>query len=131
MISFSSATIAKQVTAKTVTASEVDMLTITDKRFLQNSQFSVYVDSTVGSQKIYLRYYHSFDSGSTWYQVPVKDLATTKGELVNLPSIIDSSSPAKLVEDIAVTGSSAFKITAQTDANTATINVLTLVTRDN
>ncbi len=133
MIHYGPAGIAKQVSAIVATSSETLLLEIKDPRFLEKSQISVYIDATLGTSggnaKINLRYYASFDGGTTYYQIPVKNLST--GEIINLPSLVDSNSPAKFVEDIPLSGANAFKVTSQTDVGTATVNFATLVVRDN
>ncbi len=133
-IRYSPARIGGQVSAVTVTASELTVLEVKgDAGILQESQVSVFADAALavsgGNTQIKLRYYVSFDAGSTYYQTPIKNLAT--GQLANTPSIIDSTSPAKVVEDFPLSGANAFKITGQTDAGTATLNFLTAMFRSN
>ena len=133
MIHYGPATIAKQVSAVVPTSSEATLFTITDPRHLEKSQISIFIDATLGTSggntKLYLRYYVSFDGGSTYYQIPVMNLST--GEVLNLPDMVDSGSPAKFVRDIAVSGANAFKCTAQTDVGTATVNYASALVRDN
>jgi len=101
--------------------------------YAEFSQLSLFIDATLGTSggntKISLRYYMSFDGGSTYYQVPIKDLST--GQLQNVASVIDSTSPAKVVEDLPLSGCSAIKVTAQADVGTATVNTATMVHRNN
>jgi len=134
-IAYPPSSFVKQVVTKTVTVAAATLLELkgsSQSAYLRKSQITIYTDFTLGTaSKIYLRYYVSWDNGTTYYQIPVKDLTSTKGELTNLPSILDASSPAKVVEDLPLSACNAFKITAQTDANTSTINAITAVVRDN
>lgn len=100
------------------TASESDVLVIDDSNYIVgNTQLSIFSEFSLGSlSAIELRYYFATGekdgSGNLkWFQVPVKDAST--GELMNRPSILNSSSPSKVVEDIGISRAVAFKITAK------------------
>lgn len=119
---------------------EKTVLTVTDLRFLAKSQFSAFWDITLGTHtSMKLRYYFTTSklSGGNpiWHQVPTKNVST--GVLADIPSVVDSTSPAqstniRLVEDFGVSGATGFKVTAQGVAGTSgTVNTLTVMLRDN
>ena len=117
-----------------IAASETDLLKVTDPRFLEKSQISIFLSGleaglTGGATKVLLRYYFSFDEGVTWYQVPVINQAT--GEVVSIPDEVDSNTPAAFVRDIPASTATAFKVTGQTDAGTSTLTLGTVMFRDN
>ena len=127
-----------QVKAQTITVTETDLLIITDHAFLKKSQFTIYYDVILGvsgsNTKAYFGYYYSPDEGTTWFKAPLK--SATTAVLSDLPSIIDSTSPAqsthaKVIEDIKVSGATQFKITGKADLGTATLTSLTILGRDN
>lgn len=131
---------AGETLALATTVSEVTVLTVTDLRHLQKSQFSAYWDISLGSHtSMKLRYYFTtgkLSSGSPiWYQVPAKNVST--GVIGDIPSVADSTSPVqstqyRFVEDFGVSAATGFKVTAQGVAGTAgTINSLTVMLRDN
>jgi hypothetical protein len=118
----------------TVTNTETAILTLTDPRWTEHSQLSLYLGTIAlgvsgGNTKIYLRHYFSIDSGATWKQVPVQNLST--GELLNLPDEITSNTPASVVIDKSVSSAQLYKVTGQTDAGTATIADFSLAFRNN
>lgn len=123
------------VGATTVTTSETTLITITSENFTRQSQITAYFDCTLGSAtSVKVRYYMSPNGGTTWYQIPVKNDAT--GLLADIPSVIDSTSPAqssnlRLVEDIPFSGTTALKVTAQAVAASATMNSCYVYVRDN
>lgn len=130
LISYSPAEVAVYVSAVTVQTSETLIASFTDQSGAQKSQLSVFIDYSLNdATSITLRYYQSPDKGVTWYQIPDKDEST--GQLLNNGSILASGSPAKVVEDIAMSGSFAFKVTAQSAGADATINNLYVIARDN
>lgn len=130
LISYSPSEVAVYVSAVTVQTSETLIAQFTDQSGIQKSQLSVYTDYSLGAATaITLRYYHSPDKGANWYQIPIKN--GTTGQLLNQGSVLESGSPAKVVEDVATSGSFAFKVTAQATGATATINNLYVIARDN
>lgn len=123
-----------QATTVTVTVTETDLIVVTDPRYLEKSQVSLYLGTIAlgvsgGNTKIYLKHYFSLDNGVTWKQIVVVNEAT--GELVSLPDMIDSNSPASLVRDLFPSAANAYKVTAHTDIGTATIADATIMFRDN
>jgi hypothetical protein len=100
------------------TSQETEVVLIDDSNYVVgNTQLSIFVEHTLGSlNSIELRYYYATGekdgSGNLkWFQVPVKDAST--GELMNRPSVLNSSSPTKVVEDIGISRAIAFRITAR------------------
>jgi len=122
------------VTALTVTTTEADALVITDYKFPEKSQLTVYYKVTLGSAtSVKFRYYFSPD-GTTWYRAPIKNEST--GLLADIPTVVDATSPTtsgaiQTMEDLGLSGCLAFKITAQSVAASATLNVLSAFVRDN
>lgn len=131
LISYSPAEVAVYVSAVTVQTSETLIASFTDQSGMQKSQFSVYTDWTLGggATSLKLRYYHSPDKGTNWYEVPIKN--GTTGQLLDTGSVLQSGSPAKVVEDVGTSGSFAFKVTGQSTGGTSTINNLYVIARDN
>lgn len=140
-VSYNGATLAGQVTAKSVSTSETDMMIVTDLKYPEKSQLTLYFDldltgGTITSVKF--RIYFSLDkaSSTTWYAVPVQNLST--GELVDTPIVIDSLSPSyasnkyRVVYDLPMSSAMQFKVTAiGVGSSTATLNTLSAVVRDN
>lgn len=126
---------AGQVLAQTVTTTEANLLTITNYQYHKKSQITVYYDVTLGSAtSVKFRYYYSWDNGTTWFQVPVKNTST--GILIDVPTVLDATSPVqtaniRTLEDFGYSGANAFKITGQSVAANATVNSLTVFVRDN
>jgi len=123
-----------QITSVTVTNTETAILTVTDPRWFEKSQISIYLGTIAlgvsgGNTQIKVRHYFSCDGGATYKQVPVQNLST--GELINLPDLIDSNTPASVVIDKPISGANAYKVTMQTDMGTATIADVSLIVRDN
>lgn len=129
---YAPAVIAVQKSSIAISAVEATLLEITDARYLEKSQISMFMSLGTlagGATQIKLRYYFSFDGGSTYYEMPVMNLGT--GDIVDLPDLWKSTSPALFVRDIPASGANAFKVTAQTDAGTASMTKGTIMVRDN
>jgi len=123
---------AKQATSVAVSGTEATLIEIKDPRYLEKSQVSVYLKFDTfagGATEVKVRYYYSFDGGTTYYQVPVINAAT--GAVTDLPDLVASGGPATIVRDIPVSASNAMKITGQTDSGTANLNTGTVMVRDN
>ncbi len=143
-VRYSPATIAKQSTATSVSHTvETDLAIVSDPRYLENAQLSIYIKQTLGSAtKVSFGYYFSFDydpaapSSATWYKVCIRDLSTNKGDLVDIPMYVDSNSPAQsgvimTVDNLPTSGASAFKVTGLAATADAGANELTVMSRDN
>lgn len=135
-VSYETPTLAGIATVNTtVTTSEAEVLKVLDLRFTQQSQITAYFKITLGSAtSVKFRYYMTPDSGTTWFQVPIKNSAT--GLLADIPTVIDATSPTQsgaqyVVEDIPFSASYGLRITAQSVAANATLNTLKVVTRNN
>ena len=142
-IGYNGATTAGQATAVSVTTSETTMLTITDLKYLEKSQLTLYFDldlsgGTITSVKF--RVYHSYDSvnaaSTVWYPVPSVNYST--GEMADTGFVIDSNSFAytsnkyRCLVDLGMSSSMQMKVTAiGTGTGTATLNLITAVVRDN
>lgn len=141
VISYNVPVMAKQVSAFSVTTSEVEVFNLTDLTFPKKSQVSLYFDldlsgGTITSVKF--RLFFAFTNAGTivWYPVPVQNLST--GQLVDTPVVIDStaytytSGKYREVFDIPFSAATAIRVTAQgVGSGTATLNTLTLMVRDN
>jgi hypothetical protein len=141
-IAYNPAEQAVEATAFATTTSEQTVLTVTDARHLQKSQFSAFWDISLGNHtSMKLRYYFAKKYDNTnpnstiWYQVPAKNVST--GEISDIPSLADSTSPVqsgniRFVEDFGVSAAVAYKITVTGVGGSAgTINTLTVMMRDN
>ena len=126
--------------AVNITASETTMLEITDFKYSQKSQMTVFVDAALGDHtSIQLRYYYGcgrLSSGNiVYYEIPVKNLST--GVVSDTPTVINSTSPFqspnyRFVEDIPMSGAHSFKITAKGIGGTSgTMNSVRIMVRDN
>lgn len=112
------------------TSTETDLVVITDGKHLPKSQLSVYMDYALGSAtEIDIRYYCSPDYGTTWFQIPIKNTST--GVLANTPSVINSTSPSKVIEDIAFSATAGFKVTGKSVGSTGTMTNIYVISRDN
>jgi hypothetical protein len=141
--SYNGATLAGQVSAASITTAETDVLVVSDMKYPQKSQLTLYFDvdlsgGTITSARFHL--FFSYDSPSapatTWYPVPIQNLST--GQLFDTPIIIDSNAYAyaagkyREVYDIPMSSAMQFKVTViGIGAATATLNTLTAVVRDN
>jgi hypothetical protein len=133
--------IAKEVTSVTVTTTETDLMKVvagaagtSNLDFTRQSQLTFYYKITLGSAtSVKLRYYYTPD-GTTWFPLAIKNDST--GELTDTPSVIDSntytsSSISYAVEDIPMSGSMGYKVTATSVAANATVNAAWIYVRDN
>lgn len=118
------------------TASEVDLVTITDAKFLCKSQLTAFFNVALGSAtEVDFRYYVTFDDSTTWHQIPTQDPNTNI--LENLPNAaIDSTTYSTggnslAVHDIPVSSCRKLKITGRAVTATATLNTLNVLLRDN
>ena len=129
-ITYSPATEATGASAVTLTSgTEVTILTHTKLAEMQKSQLSVYFNLAIGAaSSIQLRYYHTPDDGTTWYQVP---LIGASGAITDYPDVWTTSSPATFVRDIAMSGSKGLKITGKAIGGAATATVVRTLVRDN
>jgi len=122
---------------------QVTLVEITDYKFPPKSQFSVYLDASLGTLvSIDIRYFYADGAvdgfGNLIYkQVPIKDTST--GELIDRPSLLDSASPAqagiiRVVEDLPVSAALAIKVTATgtgIGGSSGTVNSCRVLLRDN
>ncbi len=135
LIGYNNGVASGKSTVTSILTSETTLVTITDSKFLKSSQITAYYSVTLGSATaVNIRYYFSCDNGTTWFQAPIKNTST--GELVDTPSVINSTSPAQsgdriMIEDRPMSACSGFRITATATGATATLNNLTVITRDN
>lgn len=129
-INYAPATEATGATAVTLTSgTEVTILSHTKLAEMQKSQLSVYFNLAIGAAtSIEIRYYHTPDDGTTWYQVPSIGAA---GHIDDYPDVWTTTSPALFVRDIAMTGSKGLKITGKAIAGAATATVVRTMVRDN
>lgn len=117
-----------------ITTSEATLITLTDYKFFQKSQITLYYQVTLNSAtQVKFRYYFSPD-GVTWYRVPAKNISS--GLLSDIPTVIDSTSPTEggkiqTLEDFGISGALAFKVTGQAVTATAQLNNLSVFVRDN
>ena len=118
--------------------SEQTLLTITDPKFLDKSQLTLYIDQVLGAaSKVAYGIYFSFDGGVTYYKISVEDLTTNKGDLVDIPPYVDSNSPLqssthyRTFMPVPIPGATAMKITATATGGTAGAYVVTAVVRNN
>ena len=135
-ISYNVGIIAGAVTTDTtILTSETTLLTITDQKYFEKSQLTAYYDIVLGSAtQVKIRYYLTPDSGSTWYQVPIKNTAT--GLLSDIPTLVDSTSPTqtsdiRVIEDLPFSGAFQLKITGIASGANATLKKLYVIGRDN
>ena len=130
IINYAPGVIGIQKSAVSVASTETTLLEITDPRHLEKSQISAFLKfgSFVTATKVSVRFYFSFDGGTSYYQVPVLD---SSGNVLNQPDIVSASGLLQYVRDLAASGANALKITGQTDAGTAVMTTGTVVVRDN
>jgi hypothetical protein len=144
-IAYNSGTLAGQASAVSITTGETAMLIVSDMKYSQKSQLSLYFDVDLSGGTItssQFRLYFSYDSSSVaaasvvWYSVPIINLST--GQLFDTPIIIDSNSRAyasgkyREVFDIPMSACAQFKVTCiGVGSATATLNLITAVVRDN
>lgn len=80
--------------ASIATGSEVTLFTLTDPKYLDLAQLTLYINQALGSaSKVAYGVYFSPDAGTTWYKISVIDLTTNKGDLVDIPPYVDANSP--------------------------------------
>jgi hypothetical protein len=140
-VDYGPAGLASQATGSSVShTTETDLLTLKASpaaTWLAKSQLTVYIKQTLGSaSKVSYGYYYSFDQGTTWFKVPVKDVTTNKGNLVDVPTYVDSNSPSQsgviqVIEDLPSSGCNAFKITGLAATADAGAYAITVLARDN
>lgn len=135
IIGFGPAQIAGKSSVTALSSSEATLLTVTDITKLRASQFSVYGSLDLGavtSCRFY--YYFSPDNGTTWF--PVSLYNTSNGEITQRSIVVDSGTystngHSMFLDDIQVSGATAFKITGKSASGTPILNSLYLVARDN
>jgi hypothetical protein len=142
--SYNQATLAGQATAASITTAETTVLTVTDPKYTQKSQLSLYFDVDLSGGTItsaQFRVYFTYDSPSVaansvvWYPVPIQNLST--GQLFDTPIIIDSNSHAyttnkyREVYDLPMSGAQQFKVTAIGIGSSTAAATITAVVRDN
>lgn len=144
-IRYAPATIAAVKSVSSVSAvTETDLAIVSDPRYLEQSQLSIYLKATLGSAtKVSFGYYFSFDynpaspSSATWYKAPIRDLTTNKGDLLDIPMYLDANSPLfsagiyAAVDNLPSSAASAFKVTGLAAGATSGAVVVTVVSRDN
>lgn len=126
-------------TGASITTGEMDLLIVTDPRYAEKSQLSLFLRVTPASAtKVSFGIYFSFDGGTTWYKKPVEDLTTNKGELVDVPPYLDAGSPVigggsdwAAVFDLPMSGANAFKITGKAAGAVSGAYLVTALCRDN
>ena len=118
-------------------AAEVTLITVTDPKFLDKSQLTLYIDQVLGAAtKVAYGVYFSFDGGTTYYKMSVEDLTTNKGDLVDIPPYVDTNTPAQSTHlrtfmPVPIPGATAMKITATATGGTAGAYIVTAVVRNN
>lgn len=139
--SFGLGTIMGGVTNQPITATETDVLIVTDFKYLQKTQVTNQLQVALGDfASVVFRYYIASDAGPNpvWHQLAYKTLGT--GELLPNITTIDVNSPTSpttgsdkvTAEDIVQSGAYGFKVTVQGVTGTAgTLKKLTLIGRDN
>lgn len=137
-VRFPPATIAKQASGSSVSNTvETDLAIVSDPRYLEDGQLSIYIKQTLGSAtKVSYGYYFSYDAGATWYKVCIRDLSTNKGELLDIPMYVDSGSPQQAgviqtVDNLPTSGANAFKVTGLAATAVAGAFVITVMSRNN
>lgn len=109
---------------------ETTLVSTTDTKHTEKSQLSVYFKFTLGTgTSVQVRYYQSPDNGTNWYQIPSINGAT--GHIDNVPDVWDATSPALYVRDLAMSGTTAIKVTGTAIGGTATGTIVRALVRDN
>lgn len=124
-----------QSTAVALSTTEATILTITDLKHFKRSQLTTFLEVDLGgAASVNIRYYMSPDGGTTYFQVPLK--TTSTGILSDTPTVLGSTTPAnggyvRVIEDIPLSGTTALKITGQTNTSTASVTRCIVYGRDN
>ncbi len=122
------------ITNTNITTSEATLVTVSDYKYFQKSQVTLYYQVTLNSAtQVKFRYYFTPDN-VTWYRVPAKNISS--GLLADIPTVIDSTSPTEsgkiqTMEDFGISGALGFKVTGQAVTDTAQLNNLSVFVRDN
>jgi hypothetical protein len=111
----------------TLTVTEADLYVVTDAKFVMYSQFAVMAQVTLGgvvSATFY--YYVSPDGGTTWYPISLYNAST--GEMTRRAVLLDSGTYSTggvsyFNDDIAVSATSAFKVTGKAASGTPSYTV--------
>lgn len=121
----------------TLTTVEADLFVVKDFKFLEASQFTIYGSITLGGvASASFFYYYSPDSGATWF--PVSLYSASTGEATQRLVLLDSgtgahpvSGKSRFVDDLKVSGTTAFKITGLSATGTPAIDFLYVFFRNN
>ena len=140
-IEYGRAGIASQASANgalLLAGSEITIMTVTDPKYLDKSQLTLYIDQVLGAaSKVAYGVYFSFDGGVTYYKISVEDLTTNKGDLVDIPPYVDANTPLqssthlKTFMPVPIPAATAMKITAIATGGTAGAYIVTAVVRNN
>lgn len=91
-ISFTSKVILAEGTNSDIDTAEEDIVVITSLDKLNNTQLSIYIDTTFGTHtSMEYRFYQLNEVGGTWY--PRVKINSSDNTLDDYPGIVDSSTP--------------------------------------
>lgn len=112
-INFGKTNIIAKGTNADIDTLEEDVVIATDIGELSHSQVTVYFDYDLGTHtSLEIRYYFRSEVDGSWYQSPIKN--EVSGSLKDIPSVIDSDTPAsRVIEDFPLSSCWGFKITAK------------------
>ena len=141
--SYNLGTLAKQASTVAITSSETDMLVVTDTKYPEKSQLTLYldVDLTAGqATSVNFRVYFTYlvaPASVVWY--PINPVNAGTGVLTDLPYIVSSATYSysttkyRTVLDIPMSACTGFKVTATGVGGTGagTLAKITAVVRDN
>ena len=117
----------------TLTVTEADLYVVTDLKYLQHSQLTVYGSVTLGGVTSgTFKYYMTFD-GTTWY--PISLYSTSTGQITQRNVVVDSGTYSKsnvsyFADNVPLGACKGFKVTGLSSSGTPAYS-LTVLGRDN
>ena len=109
---------------------ETDVLVVTDQALLVDAQLNAFILFARGTHtSIQIRYYARHSVNGDWYELPYRNEGT--GVIVSVPTVLDATTPARIVDSLPLPACLAFRVTAQGVGGAGGSATVTLMSRDN
>lgn len=119
-----------QNTIASLGTTETDVLVVTNQVNLVDSQLNAYIQASLGTHtSINIRYYARHRENGDWHELPFRNEGT--GVITSVPTVINGTTPTRIVDSLPLPACAAFRITAQGVGGAGGSVTLTLMSRDN
>lgn len=124
------ANIIGQASITGLATTETDVLVITDQSLLVDAQLNNFILFNRGTNtSIQIRYYARHSVNGDWHELPFRNEGN--GIIASVPTVLDASTPTRIVDSLPLPACLAFRITAQGVGGSGGSVTCTLMSRDN